>query len=337
MRKNLFYTLPILAFIWFLSLTINIPITSAAYTPIIGDLIKTATDSAIYYIDTDKKRHLFVNSATFWTWYTGSWSSIKFDGNTKTLTTISQTDFDNIDTGNHITARPGAKIIKFQNSPKIYIVTTGSKLALIPDTTTAESKFGANWATKIIIIQNGFENDYIKENTPTATTNTQCSSYMHLENNICISNNKTCDISHGIAKYTWLSNNSWGACTIQSCETGYVISSDGAKCEVKTITNTIQEIYDPNVGSIGSNILLTWKSSAPNISEYSVSNYDGSIYIVPWTSNNISSFASGNPIGQYYSNSVTINGLSANTGYSLTVRLKSGAIPWLHVSYMFRN
>ncbi len=163
MKKLLVYSVALVAIIGSLSLAVNVPMASAAYIPTTGDLIKTSTDSAVYYIDTDNKRHLFVNSVTFWTWYTGSWASIKFDGASKNLVTISQADFDNIDNGNNITARPGVRLIKFQNSSKTYAVSANSQLALIPDTATAESIFGSNWATKVITIQNGFENDYTKD------------------------------------------------------------------------------------------------------------------------------------------------------------------------------
>ncbi|MDO8668968.1 MAG: hypothetical protein Q7K65_01605, partial [Candidatus Buchananbacteria bacterium] len=113
--------------------------------------------------DSDNKRQLFVNSVTFWSWYTGSWSNIKFNNTIKTLQTISQADFDKIDNGTNMTARPGVRIIKFPNSPKIYSVISNGKLAVINDQTIAASIFGSDWATKVITIQNGFEGDYTKD------------------------------------------------------------------------------------------------------------------------------------------------------------------------------
>ena len=140
--------------------------TLSIYTPntilIEGDLIKTAINSAVYYIGADNRRHLYVNSVTFWTWYTGSWSNIKSGDTTKTIKIISQSDFDNLMSGSNVTARPGA-LIRFDNSTKMFTVTTGVKLALVPDTATALQIFGTNWSSKVIIIQGGFENDYTKD------------------------------------------------------------------------------------------------------------------------------------------------------------------------------
>ena len=135
----------------------------AAYTPADGDLIKIANDGAIYYIGADSKRHLYVNEATFWTWYEGSWSNIKSNGVTQTIKTLSQEDFDNLAVGQNSTAKPGAKLVKFQNSPKIYTVVSNAKLALVPDDATAKQLFGDDWNKKIITIQNGFETDYAKD------------------------------------------------------------------------------------------------------------------------------------------------------------------------------
>jgi len=163
MKKSLIYGLAIITLVLSLSLLANTTSVSAAYTPLAADLVKTATDPAVYYIGDDGKRHLYVNSVTFWTWYTGSWSDLKYDGVSKTLKTITQTDFDSLDSGSNITARPGVRLIKFQNSPKNYMVSATAQLALIPDTATAISMFGSNWATKVITIQNGFENDYTKD------------------------------------------------------------------------------------------------------------------------------------------------------------------------------
>jgi hypothetical protein len=149
-------------FVLVLVLIINTVQVSAAYTPSTGDLIKTDADSAVYYIDTDNKRHLFVNSVTFWSWYTGSWSNIRYNDTPKTIRIISQSDFDNIEVGSNITARPGVKIIKFPNSPKMYSVISNHRLASIDNTDIAKSLYGDNWNSKVITIQNGFENDYTK-------------------------------------------------------------------------------------------------------------------------------------------------------------------------------
>lgn len=132
----------------------------------VGDLIKTASDSAVYYIDASGKRNLFVNGVTFWTWYSGNWSDITYKGAKKTIKIITQADFDGLVQGKHVTINPGAKLIKFQNSPRVYTVTLGKILREVVkssgDDSVAKALYGAKYKDKLITIQNGFEGDYIR-------------------------------------------------------------------------------------------------------------------------------------------------------------------------------
>lgn len=134
-------------------------IAVAAYSPAEGDLIKVSHDSAVYYIDASSNRRLFVNEATFWSWYSGSWSGIGAGPETRVIQTLSQEDFDNLSSGEHMRVRPGTNLIKFQNSNAVYAVTPGNKLC------RATAQYGDNWQNRLVTIQNGFENDY--SNDPT--------------------------------------------------------------------------------------------------------------------------------------------------------------------------
>lgn len=136
----------------------------AAYTATAGDLVKTATHPAIYYIGADAKRHLYVNEVTFWTWYTGTWSNLKAadTGAAKTVKVITQAEFEALPAGKNSTARPGSTLLKFENSAKVYAVSGPGQLALADDTAAAKL-FGATWKAKVILIQNGFETDYTKD------------------------------------------------------------------------------------------------------------------------------------------------------------------------------
>ncbi|MFA6919123.1 MAG: CARDB domain-containing protein [Patescibacteria group bacterium] len=124
----------------------------AAYTPMSGDIIKIASGSALYYVDDYSVRHLFPNSATFWTWYTGSWSDQK-------IKTISPVDFESLTSGKNITARPGVRLIQFDNSSKVFALTSGAVLCEV------RALYGDNWKSQVITIQSSFENDYIKDST----------------------------------------------------------------------------------------------------------------------------------------------------------------------------
>ncbi|OGY48554.1 MAG: hypothetical protein A3B89_00545 [Candidatus Buchananbacteria bacterium RIFCSPHIGHO2_02_FULL_40_13] len=140
----------------------------------VGDLIKTAKDSAVYYIDANGRRNLFVNSVTFWTWYSGSWSDLTYKGAKKTLKVISQADFDGLTLGVHVTVNPGVKLIKFQNSPRVYTVSLGKILQEVVkssgDDAVAKALYSAKYKDKLITIQNGFESDYTKGEALTTTS-----------------------------------------------------------------------------------------------------------------------------------------------------------------------
>ena len=118
-----------------------------AYWPQTGDLVKTANNPAIYYIGQDGARHSLVSANVFWTWYDGSWK----DQNIKT---ISQYDMDNIRYGKNITARAGAKLIKFSGSEVVYAVAPDNKLCY------AASGWGNDWTKRVITINNFFASDY---------------------------------------------------------------------------------------------------------------------------------------------------------------------------------
>lgn len=140
----------------------------------VGDLIKTAKDSAVYYIDASGRRNLFVNGVTFWTWYSGSWSNLNYKGLKKTLKVITQAEFDALAIGKNITVNPGAKLIKFQNSPRVYAVTLGRVLKEVVSSSgndaAAKALYGTEYKYKVITIQNGFEGDYTRGEALTANS-----------------------------------------------------------------------------------------------------------------------------------------------------------------------
>lgn len=127
------------------------------YSPMAGDLIKTAKNPAIYIIDDNLKRHLFSNEVTFWTWYSGGWSA-------QAIKLISQAEFDAFDADTNVRARPGANLIQFDNSNKIYAVTPGGVLC------ETRALYGADWQLRVIKIQSAFENDYVKDNACVVTS-----------------------------------------------------------------------------------------------------------------------------------------------------------------------
>ncbi len=132
-----------------LGLTAIVPAASAAST---GDKIKVAGNSAVYYVSGSSK-HLFSTEKTFWTWYSGTW------GNNPVMT-VSQSEFDALTTGANVIARAGS-LVKFDNSPKVYVVGMNGMLYNLTEE-TAKAWYGADYSTKVNTIQSSFEANYTK-------------------------------------------------------------------------------------------------------------------------------------------------------------------------------
>ncbi|HLD28498.1 MAG TPA: chitobiase/beta-hexosaminidase C-terminal domain-containing protein [Patescibacteria group bacterium] len=117
-----------------------------------GRLVKLSDSTAIYHIASDGKRRLFSNAATFWTWYTGSWSDID-------LEVITRDEFDAYGIGQNVTVRPGSKLIRFKNSNVIYAIGDGDQLC------RQYSLYNNDWINSALVIQPGFESDYTRNTT----------------------------------------------------------------------------------------------------------------------------------------------------------------------------
>lgn len=151
-----FLTLSVVAatIAWSLGLAGLAPQASAAYTPADGDIIKVATNPAVYYI-LGGKRLLFSNRVTYGSWF----------ADFSTLKVIDQADFDAIPSGGNVTVRPAANLIKFDNSSTVYAVATGNKICKITSADAAKALYGDNWSASVVTIQVAFEGNYTVDAT----------------------------------------------------------------------------------------------------------------------------------------------------------------------------
>lgn len=117
-----------------------------------GKLIKLENYSAVYYLDHNQIRHLFPNQNVFWSWYSGTWADQEIE-------IISQDKFDSLAVGKNATLRPGTKLMKFQNSGRVYAVSPAGVLHYV-DTATLDKLYG-DYTSRLTIMQNSFESDYI--------------------------------------------------------------------------------------------------------------------------------------------------------------------------------
>ena len=158
MKKFLTYAVVVATLAWAIGLGALVPVASAAYTPADGDIIRTATNPAVYYIS-GGKRYLFSNRVTFGTWLDN------FNG----LKVVSQADFDTVPSGGHVTVRPGT-LIKIDNSNNIYAVGQNKAIYKLADDAAGKALYGTNYASKVLTIQVAFEGDYTLNSTVLSST-----------------------------------------------------------------------------------------------------------------------------------------------------------------------
>ena len=145
---------------WSMGIAAVLPVAAAA--PVDGDIIKTATNSAVYYVSGGKKM-LFVNRGTY-----STWSNAIGDATDKfaTLKVVSQAEFDALGFGGNITLRPGTNLVKFTDSADVYAVGTGAKLSKLADSAAQTALYGT---TGVVTLQSGFRANYYDNGNPVAT------------------------------------------------------------------------------------------------------------------------------------------------------------------------
>jgi hypothetical protein len=117
-----------------------------------GKLVKIENHPAVYYVNGSTK-HLFSTENTFWSWYSGTWAN-------NPVMTVSQSEFDAMTTGANVIARAGS-LVKFDNSPKVYVVGSNGILYNITED-AAKAWYGNDYSTKVNLVQSSFEANYTK-------------------------------------------------------------------------------------------------------------------------------------------------------------------------------
>lgn len=115
-----------------------------------GSLIKTESNSSVYYCGADGKRYVFPNLQTYSTWYE-DFSTVK---------TISSANLAKISLGGNVTYRPGVKLVKITTDPRVYAVDLQGTLRLLITPQIAEKYYGVDWTKKVEDVPDVFFFDY---------------------------------------------------------------------------------------------------------------------------------------------------------------------------------
>jgi hypothetical protein len=121
-----------------------------AAAPQAGDLIKMDGLSAVYYLDANSKRDVFVNSSVYFSWYKDF----------STVVTVSASELQSYPLGSNITMRPGTSLVKITTDPSVYAVTPNGVLRKIASEANAIALYGNNWAKRVVDVPDAFFTNY---------------------------------------------------------------------------------------------------------------------------------------------------------------------------------
>lgn len=114
-----------------------------------GSLIKSGSNSAVYYL-VDSKRYAFPNEKVFFTWYT----------NFNSVLIVSENELASYPLAGNVTYRPGVKLVKIQTDPKVYAVSRYGVLRWVTSESAATSLYGALWNKNVDDIADTFFINY---------------------------------------------------------------------------------------------------------------------------------------------------------------------------------
>jgi hypothetical protein len=101
-------------------------------------LMRSVTQSSVYYCGVDGKRYVFQDAGTYFSWF-DDFDAVKI---------ISDADMSEIPFGGVVTYAPGT-MIKMPSVPKVYRVGENGTLHWIPDESTAIQLYGTAWSTRV--------------------------------------------------------------------------------------------------------------------------------------------------------------------------------------------
>src|SRR3989338_2637327 len=127
--------------LWSVGIGALAPLATHAAQPC--QLVKKAGLNTVYYYGSDMKRHTFINSTTYFSWYSD------FSG----VVTISDTELGEMPLGGNITLRPGTKLVKITTDPKTYAVEPGGVLRWIQTEAIATTLYGANVWGRVVDLE----------------------------------------------------------------------------------------------------------------------------------------------------------------------------------------
>lgn len=119
-----------------------------------GSVIKGSLQHLYWYSAVDGKRYVFPTDGTFRTWF-------PVGGPQPIIHQIPDAELATIPIGGNVTYRPGTRLIKIKEDPKIYAVSQGGTLRWLTSATVASTIFGPDWYMLVDEIPDAFFVNYV--------------------------------------------------------------------------------------------------------------------------------------------------------------------------------
>lgn len=132
-------------FVCVVSLLAGTWFSSAAPVEARGRLVKGSLP-AVYYLGTDGQRYVFPNERIYASWYP-DFSDVD---------EVGDDELADYALGGNVTYRPGTRLVKLTNDPKVYAVEPGGVLRWVTSEAVAEGVFGTGWAARVDDLPDGF-------------------------------------------------------------------------------------------------------------------------------------------------------------------------------------
>ena len=151
-KRALTYTVATTTIAWSVGLA-GAPMAFGAAMP--GDRIKLQCVGAagandpcrsVYYLGANGKRYVFPDEKTYKTWYPD------FNG----IMTIPRAEMESYLIGGNVSYRPGAKMLKVQTDPRVYVVAKGGVLWHLASEAVARALYGDMWAKEVNDLPDAF-------------------------------------------------------------------------------------------------------------------------------------------------------------------------------------
>lgn len=104
-----------------------------------GELIKIQSSDTVYYVGTDLKRYVFSNERVYKTWFE-NFSAVKM---------VSSEELNGLPLAGVVTYRPGSRMIKIPDDPKVYVIGANGLARHIATEEIATVLYGADWNKKV--------------------------------------------------------------------------------------------------------------------------------------------------------------------------------------------